>query len=40
MLEVIKNGTTNNINSNNINSNNKTFNLQLFLNNKKIMLTK
>ena len=33
ILEIVKNGTTNNtINNNNINSNNKTFNLQVFLN--------
>ena len=32
MLEVIKNGTTTNINNSMNNSNNKTFNLQVFLN--------
>jgi hypothetical protein len=33
ILEIVKNGTSNNIiNSNNVNSNNKTFNLQVFLN--------
>jgi hypothetical protein len=32
VLEVIKNGTTNNTNINHVNSHNKTFNLQFFLN--------
>ena len=32
MLEVIKNGTTTNVNNSNVNSHNKTFNLQVFLN--------
>jgi hypothetical protein len=32
IVELVKNGHSNNISNNNINSNNKTFNLQLFLN--------